>query len=335
MTDPPGNTMPTTGPTTSPTGSPTGGSGSSSGATAPTSSTSTSTTSSTTDGMTSSTTDGTTSSTTDGTTGPATVCGDGKMDVGEACDDGNTVDTDACTNACLMAKCGDGIVHIGVEECDDDKDDRCLNCFLDRRVFATSVEYCGNMNPKDKSICIVSDSGLETMGKMGVARGDARCNELAKSATPPLEMGKKMKAWLSTNGEDQPAARFKAATSGFEGRYVMFEKDGDAFKKVVVAYGWIGLISVNDMSMATLEKGINIDEMGAATPGTVWTNVKADGTVASDQHCTEWGAPGTMIKGAYGLTEVKNTQWTVVGDPVGVESCSNAKRLYCFEDPAP
>ena len=29
------------------------------------------------------------------------------------------VDTDACTNACEDPACGDGIVHEGVEECDD------------------------------------------------------------------------------------------------------------------------------------------------------------------------------------------------------------------------
>jgi cysteine-rich repeat protein len=33
----------------------------------------------------------------------------------EECDDGNDVDTDACTNACTNAVCGDGIVHEGVE----------------------------------------------------------------------------------------------------------------------------------------------------------------------------------------------------------------------------
>ena len=34
-------------------------------------------------------------------------------------DDGNEVDTDACTNACELASCGDGIIQTGVETCDD------------------------------------------------------------------------------------------------------------------------------------------------------------------------------------------------------------------------
>src|SRR5262245_54694235 len=44
------------------------------------------------------------------------LCGNGKRDLGEQCDDGNRNDQDGCTNACTV--CGDGIVSPG-EECDD------------------------------------------------------------------------------------------------------------------------------------------------------------------------------------------------------------------------
>ena len=45
-------------------------------------------------------------------------CGDEIEDPDEECDDGNDVDTDACTNGCTDAICGDGIVGPG-EACDD------------------------------------------------------------------------------------------------------------------------------------------------------------------------------------------------------------------------
>ncbi|MBI2373043.1 MAG: VWD domain-containing protein, partial [Deltaproteobacteria bacterium] len=48
----------------------------------------------------------------------AEVCGDGVTDPGEQCDDGNTVDTDACRNSCVLASCGDGVTDPG-EQCDD------------------------------------------------------------------------------------------------------------------------------------------------------------------------------------------------------------------------
>lgn len=47
-----------------------------------------------------------------------TTCGNGRLDSGERCDDGNLDDTDDCTSACLPARCGDGVVHLGVEQCD-------------------------------------------------------------------------------------------------------------------------------------------------------------------------------------------------------------------------
>ena len=46
------------------------------------------------------------------------TCGNGVVDTGEECDDGNDVDTDSCRNRCLSAICGDGVVSDD-EGCDD------------------------------------------------------------------------------------------------------------------------------------------------------------------------------------------------------------------------
>jgi cysteine-rich repeat protein len=48
-----------------------------------------------------------------------TICGNGQLDLGEQCDDGNRYPYDGCTNLCKIAVCGDGIIHQNVEECDD------------------------------------------------------------------------------------------------------------------------------------------------------------------------------------------------------------------------
>lgn len=45
-------------------------------------------------------------------------CGNGKHEAGEGCDDGNRRNTDACTNACEPARCGDGFVQADEEQCD-------------------------------------------------------------------------------------------------------------------------------------------------------------------------------------------------------------------------
>jgi cysteine-rich repeat protein len=47
------------------------------------------------------------------------LCGNGKVDPGESCDEGAANSpTGACTDECLKAACGDGKVEAGVEECD-------------------------------------------------------------------------------------------------------------------------------------------------------------------------------------------------------------------------
>ena len=51
--------------------------------------------------------------------GGAPVCGDGVTESAEECDDGNSDNDDACTNACAAAACGDGYVWSGIETCDD------------------------------------------------------------------------------------------------------------------------------------------------------------------------------------------------------------------------
>jgi len=109
-------------------------------------------------------------------TGTGTLsCGDGALDAGEACDDGNTVDCDgcrgdcsavetgcgdgltcneeqcddgpqngdpgACSKECMQAGCGDGLVQDG-EECDDQntlEDDGCFECKRECKVGSLPV----------------------------------------------------------------------------------------------------------------------------------------------------------------------------------------------------
>jgi cysteine-rich repeat protein len=63
------------------------------------------------------------------------VCGDGILNAGEQCDDGNNIDGDGCQAGCQLPVCGDGILDAGEgEECDDGNnidDDGCqADCTL-------------------------------------------------------------------------------------------------------------------------------------------------------------------------------------------------------------
>jgi cysteine-rich repeat protein len=66
------------------------------------------------------------------------VCGNGVVDPGEECDDGNTNNNDSCRNNCTLPKCGDGIKDPN-EECDDgntNNNDECRN--------DCTLPYCGD-----------------------------------------------------------------------------------------------------------------------------------------------------------------------------------------------
>jgi cysteine-rich repeat protein len=88
-------------------------------------------------------------------------CGNGVVEAGENCDDGNTVDTDACLSTCVAASCGDGFVQAGVEDCDDGNTantDTCLGTCVaascgDGFVQA-GVEDCDDGNTVDTDACL-------------------------------------------------------------------------------------------------------------------------------------------------------------------------------------
>ena len=93
----------------------------------------------------------------------AAVCGNGFVENGEACDDGNDLDTDACTSSCQVATCGDGHIQAGVEQCDDANDvdsDGCLSsCRLPTcgdGVVQAGVEECDDGNDVDTDGCLTT-----------------------------------------------------------------------------------------------------------------------------------------------------------------------------------
>ena len=86
--------------------------------------------------------------------GNCSYCGDGIVQFGESCDDGNGIDDDACSNACT--RCGNGIPEPG-EFCDDgniDDGDSCRNdCTACGDGVLQSGETCDDGNSIDDDAC--------------------------------------------------------------------------------------------------------------------------------------------------------------------------------------
>jgi cysteine-rich repeat protein len=66
------------------------------------------------------------------------VCGDGSLDLGEQCDDGNTADCDGCSSDCRIEACGNGVLDCG-ETCEDGNHNDCDGCSA-----ACHIEVCGD-----------------------------------------------------------------------------------------------------------------------------------------------------------------------------------------------
>jgi cysteine-rich repeat protein len=99
----------------------------------------------------------------------------------EGCDDGNMNDADACTNACVMANCGDGIVQNG-EECDDgnlNENDACISTCSAAECgdghTQNGVDECDDGNMNDNDACV--DCNIAVCGDGVVFNGNEDCDD--------------------------------------------------------------------------------------------------------------------------------------------------------------
>ena len=115
----------------------------------------------------------------------AVGCGNGYLETGEECDDGNADDGDDCLPNCRRATCGDGFLRRGLEECDDGngtpgdgcEDDCTWSCETaadcDDRLVCNGAERCSASHvcepgtpPADGAGC-TTESGREGACRAG------------------------------------------------------------------------------------------------------------------------------------------------------------------------
>jgi cysteine-rich repeat protein len=111
------------------------------------------------------------------------TCGDGEVQAGEGCDDGNQIDTDACPSTCEEASCGDGFVAAANEECDDgndvDSDDcpsTCENAVCGDGFTQAGEEACDDGNAIETDACLASCEAA-TCGDGELWAGQETCED--------------------------------------------------------------------------------------------------------------------------------------------------------------
>ena len=111
---------------------------------------------------------------------PKTYCGDGNVDeMTEECDDGNSVDDDACSNSCINAYCGDGQVQAPngdgqTEQCDDGNtvnNDGCSNtCVVQKPdLVVSSAEFSLVLNQSTGKNEIKYNATIKNIGTAATA----------------------------------------------------------------------------------------------------------------------------------------------------------------------
>ncbi|MFN2378197.1 MAG: DUF4215 domain-containing protein [Candidatus Binatia bacterium] len=108
------------------------------------------------------------------------TCGNGLLEIGEACDDGQRIDDDGCDSNCTRSGCGNGIVNAG-EECDDgngDDADRCTTTCAAPRCgdgIVSPFESCDDGNDIDTDSC-PNTCGAPGCGDGIVQQGIEECD---------------------------------------------------------------------------------------------------------------------------------------------------------------
>lgn len=117
----------------------------------------------------------------------STTCGNGQLEPGEECDDGNDNTNDSCTNECRTNICGDGYVYVGVEDCDEGLGNgemcsaaygsSCSYCSSFCRLITTSGTFCGDNVINGGEYC----DGTSVPSGAGVCNGGSDNGEICTS----------------------------------------------------------------------------------------------------------------------------------------------------------
>jgi cysteine-rich repeat protein len=256
--------------------------------------------------------DGDPTTTGDGDGDPA-ECGNGVVEPGEACDDGNAIDDDGCTNACTLPACGDGIVQADAGEvCDDGNTlagDACTStCQLPGAVIAEVYLDVGDMSDDlGRQVVIDSHDNIAVLtqvaGPYRLLEVDAEL-ELVWNVDAPASQNPS----LAIGPDDRLAV---GGRNNMQGVTRVYDSDGNPL--------WTSTLAGADSNVYS----VAFDDAGHVLAGGFQPGGNGqDGVIV--RYAPEGGLQWTRISGGgfgYGaLASAGEQLWAVRGSPFQVES---------------
>lgn len=273
--------------------------------------------------------------------GGGDLCGNGVMDEGEQCDDGENAEDSACTPECKQATCGDGYTYTdGEEECDEGA----LNAMdSDVCTHLCQIPECGDEFTAMSEAC---DSGENNGAGKGFCSADCEAPvmvELEIRVTNATTLGA-----LSKNDKQGVAAADEYCKT-FGPNWKAMISDG--MFRVASETGWsnvgqktwvllpytaylnanLGLIGVTgkDSLLGDPQTGALINTIGVVQ-SQVWTGLNDDWT-SSEDNCDNWKSSNAQNKGVVGQALDKLDSYLRLDDVEGF--CNTPRRLYCVQQP--
>ena len=272
----------------------------------------------------------------------AVVCGDGIKDLSEECDEGpQNSNSGACTMSCALAKCGDGLLQVGVETCDAGKDNsnngactlECKKAFCGDGLVQALVEVCdaGASNGKLLGGCntectaTISDVllAIKVVPEVLTADMNANFGVIGADKVCVKHFGLTYKA-LVADGVARVSSVTALTGDGQKG-WVLAAHRGyaNANNELVFITGKERLLGVRFKVQVPL-----IKPLAQVLLAPVWTGINKSWQV-SESTCKQWVSVDANQLGEYGNPLVADG--TFIG--AGTKACTNKLSLYCVEQP--
>lgn len=249
---------------------------------------------------------------------PVPFCGDGLLDDGEECDDGDANASDAaCKPDCTAAICGDGDIFAGTEACDDGADANVLE------VGACAPD-CSRVIV-EKAIVIGETPDSPDLGANPVAAADGLCDPgyLAMFAVAGLREAAIL-PFDASDGVDWVLQPYTAYVRPFDGEVIWITDD-------------VPLLGVRDGESQALDVSI-----GGVCPGRgefgiegrIMTGLNADWTTSAFDTCDGWTTESSDEDMRRGLA---CSTTTYLYDPEWTSDCDfgtgflDPAQVYCVE----